>query len=164
MDPPSKQDGRVPRNEWYKTCQNTRSFPTAHLDPTAPEASQATLSRVRVPERGGAGPPLRHHEASHGALGSARLRSGGKNTSIPTKAWRHLSSTFEEATRIAARAAHEHPNGTLFDETDMEQEEPPEETDLILHDDDDGDDVEDPESAVSNSGCRSRTRRTLLVT
>ena len=52
-----------------------------------------------------------------------------KNTSITTKAWRH-----------------EHLNGTLFDETEMEQDEPPEETDLILHDDDDDDDTEDPES------------------
>ena len=39
---------------------------------------------------------------------------------------------------------HEHLNGTLFDEKEMEQGEPPEETDLILHDDDD--DAEDPES------------------
>ena len=70
-----------------------------------------------------------------------------KNTSITTKAWRHLSWTFEEAPRLAARAAHEHLDGTLFDETEMEQEEPPEETDLILHDDDDDDDdAEDPES------------------
>ena len=67
-----------------------------------------------------------------------------EKTSITTKAWRHLSWTFEEATRLAARAAHEHLNGTLFDETEMEQEEPPEEKDLILHDD--GDDAENPES------------------
>ena len=50
-----------------------------------------------------------------------------------------------EAPRLAARAAREHLNGTLFDETEMEKEEPPEETDLILYDDDD-DDAEDPES------------------
>ena len=68
-----------------------------------------------------------------------------KNTSITTKAWRHLSWTFEEAPRLAARATREHLNGTLFDETEVEQEEPPEEADLILHDDDD-DDAEDPES------------------
>ena len=68
-----------------------------------------------------------------------------KDTSIITKAWRHLSWTFEEAPRLAARAAREHLNGTFFDETEMEQEGPPEETDLILHDDDD-DDAEDPES------------------
>ena len=48
---------------------------------------------------------------------------------------------------LAARATREHLNGTLFDETEMEQEEPPEETDLILQDDDDDDDAdEDPES------------------
>ena len=68
-----------------------------------------------------------------------------KNTSITTKAWRHLSWTFEEAPRLAARATREHLDGTLFDETEVEQEEPPEEEDLILHDDDD-DDAEDPES------------------
>ena len=33
MDPPSKQDGQVPRKEWYRTYQNTRRFPAAHLDP-----------------------------------------------------------------------------------------------------------------------------------
>ena len=74
------------------------------------------------------------------------LRRGAKNTSITTKAWRHLSWTFEEAPRLAARATREHLNGTLFDETEVEQEEPPEEADLILHDDDDDDDAEDPES------------------
>ena len=47
---------------------------------------------------------------------------------------------------LAARATREHLNGTLFDETEMEQEEPPEETDVILHDDDDDDTDEDPES------------------
>ena len=51
-----------------------------------------------------------------------------KSTIITTKAWRH-----------------EHLNVTLFNETEMEQEEPREETDLILHDDDDDDDAEDPE-------------------
>ena len=45
---------------------------------------------------------------------------------------------------LAERAAREHLNGTLFDETEMEQEEPLKETDLMLHDDDDDD--EDPES------------------
>ena len=43
-------------------------------------------------------------------------------------------------------AAHEHLNGTLFDETEMEQEDALEETDFILYDDDDDDGVEDPES------------------
>ena len=59
MDLPSMQDGRgalhrhdfdgrdhdrhhhgwrAPRHEWYRTCQNMRRFPTAHLDPAAPEA------------------------------------------------------------------------------------------------------------------------------
>ena len=87
MDPPSKQDGRgalhrhdldgrdhdrhhhgwrAPRNEWHRTCQNTRRFPTAHLDPAAPEAGHAILCRARVPGRGGAGPTPQHHEASHG--------------------------------------------------------------------------------------------------
>ena len=80
----------------YRTCQNRRRFPTAHLDPAAPEAGHAILCRVRVSGRGGAGP-------------------------------------------------HKHLNVTLFDGTEMEQEEPPEETDLILHDDDD-DDAEEPES------------------
>ena len=61
-----------------------------------------------------------------GALGSVRLRSGGK-TRITTKAWRHLSWTFEEAPRLAARATREHLYGTLFEEeptfgeTDLEQ-------------------------------------------
>ena len=68
-----------------------------------------------------------------------------KRTSITTNAWRDLSWTFEEAPRLAARATREHLNGTLFDETEVEQEGPPEEADLILHDDDD-DDAEDPES------------------
>ena len=44
------------------------------------------------------------------------------------------------------RATREHLDGTLFDETEVEQEEPPEEEDLILHDDNDDDDAEDPES------------------
>ena len=52
-----------------------------------------------------------------------------KSTSITKKAWRH-----------------EHLNVTLFDGTEMEQEEPPEETDLFLHDEDDDDDAEDAES------------------
>ena len=70
----------------------------------------------------------------------------GKNTCITTKAWRHLSWTLEDAPRLSARAAHEHLNGTPFDETEMEQEEPPEGTDLILHDDDDDEDAVDPQS------------------
>ena len=69
-----------------------------------------------------------------------------KNTSITAKAWRHLSWTFEEAPRLAARATRELLDGTLFDETEVEQEEPPEKEDLILHDYDDDDDAEDPES------------------
>ena len=72
-----------------------------------------------------------------------------KNTSITTKGWRHLSWTFEEAPRLAATATREHLHGTLFDETEVEHEEPPEEADLILHDDDDDDDAEDPESTVT---------------
>ena len=69
-----------------------------------------------------------------------------KNTSITTKARRHLSWTFEEAPRLAARATREHLDGTLFDETEVEHEEPPEEEDLILHDDDDDDGADNPES------------------
>ena len=38
-----------------------------------------------------------------------------RNTSITTKAWRHLSWTFEEAPRLAARATRENLDGTLFD-------------------------------------------------
>ena len=49
--------------------------------------------------------------------GSARLHRGvKKKTSITTQAWRHLSWTFEEAPRLAARATREHLNGTLFEE------------------------------------------------
>ena len=72
MDPPSKQDGRgallrhdldgrdhdrhhhcwrAPCNEVYK---KSRIFPTAHLDPAAPEAGHAILCRVRVPGQCGA--------------------------------------------------------------------------------------------------------------
>ena len=47
----------------------------------------------------------------------------------------------EEAPRFAARATREHLNGTLVDETEVEQEEPLGEADLILHDDDDDDNV-----------------------
>ena len=101
MDPPSNQDGRVPRNEWYRTRQNTRRCPTAHLDPAAPEASHAILCRVRVSGRGGAG---LHLSSTKRLVGSARLRRGRKNTSITTKAWRHLSWTFEKSPRLVARA------------------------------------------------------------
>ena len=75
-------------------------------------------------------------------LGSARLRRGGKTKSTTTKAWSHLSWTFEEAPRLATRAAREHLNGTLFDETEMEQEEPPEGNGSHSP----CDDAEDPES------------------
>ena len=43
-------------------------------------------------------------------------------------------------------ATREHLDGTLFDETEAEQEEPPEEEDLILLHDNDDDDAVDPES------------------
>ena len=54
-----------------------------HLDPAALEAHHQTarhanLCRVRVSGPGGAGPAPRHHEPSHGALGSARLHRDGK--------------------------------------------------------------------------------------
>ena len=67
---------------------------------------------------------------------------------VTTKVWRTLSWTFKEALRLPARATREHLKGTLFDETEMEQEEPLEEADFIFYDDDnDGDDAEDPETA-----------------
>ena len=57
------------------------------------------------------------------------------------------------------RATREHLNGTFFeeeptfDETEMEKEEPPEETDLILHGDenDDGEDPESTDTAVAEA-------------
>ena len=85
---------------------------------------------------------------------------------------------------LAERAAREHLTGTLFEEeTELAEDEPAEETDLILHDDDDAaedeaHEVHDEEDVVSEStghsccrgsravlhgGCRSRTRRTLFV-
>ena len=75
--------------------------------------------------RCGAGPAPQHHEASHGFC---MLAQRWKSTSITTKDWHH-----------------EHLNVTLFDGTEMEQEEPPQKTDLFLHDEDDDDDAEDPE-------------------
>ena len=104
---------------WSATCSSRRRDPTAS-DAQHQTAGHAILCRVRVPERCGARPAPQHREASHGALGSAP--------------------------RLAARATREHLNGTLFDETKVEQEEPPEEADLILLDDDDDEDAEDPES------------------
>ena len=95
---------RAPCNEGYRTCQNTRRFLAAHLDPAAPEAGRAILCRVRVQGRGGAGPAPQHHEASHGFCMPAQRWT---NTSITTKVWRH-----------------EHLNVTLFDETEMEHEGP----------------------------------------
>ena len=62
-------------------------------------------------------------------MGSACLRRGGKARSSQRKL-----------------GANEHLNVALFNETEMEQEEPREETDLLLHDDDDDDDAEDAES------------------
>ena len=154
MDPPSKQDGRgalhrrshdldcrdhdrhhgwrAPRNEEYRTCQNTRRFPTAHLDPAAPEAGHAILCRVRV-----------------GTRRCWTCASGPRCVSWVLQRWKkhehYNESLAPQAPRLAARAAREHLNGTLFDESEMEKEEPPKETDLIFHDDDD-DDAEDPES------------------
>ena len=62
-----------------------------------------------------------------------------KKTRITTKAWRHLSWTFEETPLLAARCTREFLNGTLFEEeTELAKDEP---EDLILHDDDD--DAED---------------------
>ena len=80
-----------------------------------------------------------------------------KKTHITAKAWHHLSWTFEEAPMLAERAAREHHNGTLFEkETELaEEDEPDEESDLILHDDDDDaegeDEVHDEEDVVPES-------------
>ena len=60
--------------------------------------------------RGGAGLALRHHEASHGALDSACLQRG--ESSAP------LLLDIRGATKA-------HLNVTLFDETEIELEEPP---------------------------------------
>ena len=78
------------------------------------------------------------------------LRVGTMKRLMAHWAWRHLSWTFEEAPRLAARATRVLLKGTLFEgeptfhETEMKKAEPPEETELILQDDDD--DAEDPES------------------
>ena len=79
MDPPSMHDGRGAlhrhdldgrdhdrHHHGLRAPCNTRRFPTAHLDPAAPEAGHAILCRVRVQGRGGAGLAPQHHEASHG--------------------------------------------------------------------------------------------------
>ena len=57
---------------------------------------------------------------------------------------------------LAERAAREHHNGTLFEEeTELAEDEPDEESDLILHDDDDDaegeDEVHDEEDVVPES-------------
>ena len=77
------------------------------------------------------------------------------------KAWRHLSWTFEDAPMLAVRCTREHLNGTLFDETEMEQGEPPEETDLIFPDD--GDDAEDPEPFPTVVAAVARAERFLFL-
>ena len=103
--------------------------PLKHTNQTA---GHAILCRVRVPGRGGAGPAPRHREASHGAVGSARLAPPLVDIRGGTSACGEL-----------------HLNGTdepTFDETELDKEEPPEETALIPHDDDDDDDAEDPVS------------------
>ena len=80
-----------------------------------------------------------------------------EKTSITTRAWRHLSWTFEEAPMLAERAAREHLHGTLFEEeTELAEDEPAEETDFILHDDDDAaedeaHEVHDEEDVVPES-------------
>ena len=74
---------------------------TAHLDLAA---GHAILYRVRVPGQCTARAAPHYHEASHGFC---MLAQRWKNTSITTKASRH-----------------EHLNVTLFDETEMEHEEP----------------------------------------
>ena len=107
-----------------------------------------------------------------------------EKTSITTRAWRHLSWTFEEAPMLVERAAREHLNGTLFEEeTELAEDEPTKETELVSHDEDDAAEDEAHEvhheedvvpeqhghscckgsRAVLHGGCRSRTRRTLSV-
>ena len=129
-----------------------------HLDRAAPEApheraGHADLCRVRVPGRCGAGSAPRHDEASHDAVGDPRLHRGGKKTRITTKAWRHLSWTLAEAPMLAERFTREFLNGTLFEEepTELAEDEPEEESDLILHDDDD--DAEDAAHEVDGARC-----------
>ena len=130
MDPPSKQDGRgalhrhdldgrdhdrhqngwrAPCNEWYRTCQNTRRFRTAHLDPAAPGAGHAILCRVRVPGRDGAGPAPQHHEASRGFC---MLAQRWKSTSMTTKAWRQGGSRPQLFRRQSCRAPRWLPKST----------------------------------------------------
>ena len=110
-----------------------------------------------------------------------------KKTRITTKAWRHLSWTLAEAPMLAERFTREFLNGTLFEEepTELAEDEPEEESDLILHDDDD--DAEDAAHEVHGArcgrcvsrehghsccigsradlhgGCRNRRRRTLFL-
>ena len=76
---------------------------------------------------------------------------GGKTRQSLRKPGATSLGHSKEAPKLAARATRDL-DGTLFDETEVEQEEPPEEEDLILNDDDDDDDdAEDPESTGTAS-------------
>ena len=79
-----------------------------HLNPAAPWAHHQEhpmhfFCEVPVPGRCGAWHAPRHHGASHGAEGFARKEVEEKS-SITTRAWRHLSWTFEEAAMLAEMA------------------------------------------------------------
>ena len=87
-----------------------------HLDPAASEtqhqtAGHAVLCRVRCRDEAVLDLRLNTMKRlmAHWVLyACAKVE---ENTSITTKAWRHLSWTFEEAPRLAARATREHLDG-----------------------------------------------------
>ena len=136
MDPPSKQNGRGALhrndldgrdhdrhhhgwralcNEGYRTCQNTRRFPTAHLDPSSPRSRpcdffaesvcrDTTVLDLRV-------------STTKRLMGSACLRTGGKTRASQRKrgatrtSISHSSMGHEEP---AARTASIHQSHEMF--------------------------------------------------
>ena len=88
---------------------NLRTTQPSSPSSTASNSKPRSSLRIRVPRRCDAGLASRHHEASHGALGSARLQRGGKYEHHK-KAWRHLFWTFEEAPMLEARCTREYLN------------------------------------------------------